>query len=299
MPATPSRNKSKKLKSKSRRPKSLPLSRSSKSSKSSKTSKASKSRATSSVTTLPAALDKHAKLFHLKLDKRGHEILTAFLTTCTSKLLSLLSVLAGNCGKVTIDAKDVTTLKKLFLAVSPSAVAPFHTSNKKKHVGGAETTLPSEYFGADAHASYSPSHLGGHPSGTSTESLIRPELLATFPQQQGGGPMNFDAEFSSYSTIPPGTASTIYSATGGAPATPVLGHLSKRIFSQLLDSVPHRPPMTEEGESAIRFVVECNLVHILTRVKAERRKVAVTRGKPVTAGVLHQALRDGTFVLPV
>lgn len=267
----------------------MAFSKTPKTSKSSKSSKSSKTARVEVATdkSIVDAIDAQAKAFGLKIDKRGHAILTGYLVACAFKILSILAILASHCDKGSIDAKDVQHLKLLsrqFLCVRTVESTQFQK-------GGAETTMASEYFGHNSGA-YHAAAGAFHVTELSTPTLVRPAL----PMSGGASEVTFDGDFSTFTSIPLGGQAP---QIGGATVAGL--ELSKAAFEAILKckNVPKHPPFKDDAAAAVRFILLCNLLNLLTRVKTERRKTAVKRGAPVTASVLKTAIQHTPFVIPI
>lgn len=228
-------------------------------------------------------LDAFAKDFRLKLSDKARALITDYLVACTSKIMSILVVLTGHCSKKVIDTTDVRYLKllsKLFLHVEPVEKA------KKGHIGGAETTLPSDYFSGSLSSAYQPS-AGAYHSMAPNDVFVRPPLPA------GGDGSAFDNAFSKFST---------YGQVGGR----AMRELHPDAFSKILEcrTIPTHPAIEDNAKDAIRFIIQCNLINLMTRMKTERRRSkehgsSIRRGAPVTTTVIKSAIRKCAFVIPV
>ena len=217
---------------------------------------------------LAGDLDAHAKSFGLRLDKRTRHLIASYLTACTAKFVSILVVLAAHCNKPAIELKDIHDLKKLstlFLSVDTVKTKKHRSgqSSQSSQSGGAE--LPPGYFGADDSSAYSanPSYHTAMPDAA----FVRPAL-----------PMSFDM-------------------LGGA----AIAEIHRPAFLNILakKEVPAHPPLKEDAENALRFIVNCNLLNIFTKIKTERRKTSHVRGSPVSSRAVKSAIAASSFVIPI
>lgn len=224
-------------------------------------------------------MDVQAKAFGLVLSPVTREILHGYVSTCVARLLELLAALAGHCNKGYLDAHDVHYMKvlsKMFLAFEPKPTAGNKRSNSGYKTtpqrGGAETTMAGAFFGdATAAGAYAAAAAGLGTVMSVTADAARPGI----PMQQAGGGSS--------------------SVTGGATA------MQRRVLAVLLaeKGMPEHPALREDAEKAMAFIVGCNVLNLLTRIKTLRKGHARRRGAPVTAKVMDKAILQVGFVIPV
>ena len=242
---------------------------------------------------IASSLDTHAKSFGMKLDSKSHALIVSYLVSCTCKLVSIAKVLVDHASKSSIDVKDVHALKalsKLFLSVEPV---------QRGLSGGAETTLPSEYFGHPSSA-YSSSAGNSH-TNASTSALIRTELPASvIIPLAGGGANNFDSEFSTESTVSSEIQFTGGMSGGGEEGISALSIAAFRVILSCKEIPPH-PTIKDDAIEALRYIVNCNLLHLTTRIKSERKKKKSPskRGAPVSTAVVRSAINGMNFIIPI
>jgi hypothetical protein len=166
-----------------------------------------------------------------------------------------------------------------------------HPVSTKKQKGGAETTLPSQFFGSsEFNSAYTSNPMGTDMASTST--LIRP-IINAMPAMKGGGESTFnDGSFSDL-TLGGGGQQQVGGGLG----------LSHDAFVDILAKtqtvVPPNAPIRNDAQDALRFIMDCNLLHLMTRIKSERKRTLARRGAPVAVTVLKNAIKSSSFVIPL
>jgi hypothetical protein len=240
---------------------------------------------------LKDALDAQAKDFGLKLTDKTNVIILAYLQACTRKFMSILTIIAGKSHPITVDdIKKLRILSDMFLNVE--------TKPAKRRVQSGGTSMPSEFFGLNSGAYSAYSTDGAAMAHTTSDSLARFAM-----NQSGGGSgefdsLNFDNEFS-----------TIVQDGGGSKKTSrktKISQLSRTAFKVLLSaSGCSSDNLKSDAEDALRFMIECNMLSLFTRIKTERTKITksnrspVKRGAPLTVAVVKSAISNSPFVIPV
>ena len=261
---------------------------------------------------LPAVtknIDAVAANFGLRFDKRAHTVVIAYITECTRRIVSILDELARHGSKRRVDIGEVHTLKRLaglFLDVQttststprrPSSPASSSASSSPKsspkssprksssrHKGGwsdGATTHALDYYTGGLGAAYHATSLGEQ-SMSSTPSMLRPTLNAVGAWGQVGG-----------------------GAGDPYPASAQLRMMDRAIFEGILYGVEgsrtnkYASSMTPDAMNAVRFIVDCNLLVLLTKIKSQRRKAKARRGSSVTLSVARDAIGSCAFTIPV
>jgi hypothetical protein len=272
-------------------------------SKSSKPSSKSPSSSKSSTKSRPlppvlsSYMDAQAKAFGLTLKDRSRALIYGYLIALMTRLVVILTALTGHCSKANIDARDVQSMKALSRLFLP--LIPMESGKIRSMQGGAETTLPSQYFDVGSSA-YSTAALGT-PMGGSTDALVRPALLIG-----GSAVESTESTESMESTIESVLAEM---QTGGSKSSSMskkkdlaaLTALQKPAFLLLLadPNVPKQVPLREDAEEALRSIVGCNLLHLMAHIKAARKKLYARRGSPVATSAVRAAMKTSGFVIPV